>query len=101
MKSYVVHLIDSEEPHPLKHFGARNTATAFANMMASERKARRADVYEVDTDDAGAAVTAVTMGEGVLVDSRGERLSEAEQERTGRLKRLRGLRWEDLWPAND
>jgi hypothetical protein len=37
------------------------------------------------------------MEEGRLVDSRGQRLTEAEQERIAHLKQLRVLTWEDLF----
>jgi hypothetical protein len=46
-QSYVVHLIDTEDPHPLKHFQARDRAIAFAETQAQTGTARRADVYEV------------------------------------------------------
>lgn len=99
--SYVVHLIDADDPHPLKHFGARSDAIAFAKAQTAAKVARRADIYEVRASGARAAVAAVMMGDGLFVESRGERVTEDEQERSNRLNRLRGIRWEDLFPGTE
>lgn len=100
--TFVVHLIDTDDPHPLKHFMTRGDAIAFATTQLSDGNASRADIYEVaDTSNPRAAVAAVVMGAASLLESRGPRVSEAEQERADRLKGLRGLRWDDLFPGSE
>ena len=87
---------------PLKHFMTRGDAIAFATTQLSDGNANRADIYEVaDTNNPRAAVAAVVMGAAPLLKSRGPRVSEAEQARADRLKGLRGLRWEDLFPGSE
>jgi hypothetical protein len=94
--SYIVHLIDGPYPaRPVKHFEARNNARSFAKQIVSNQQAVRADIYEVPARETGAAIAALRMGQGSLVESHGRPPTESERERAGSLK---SIRWEDLFP---
>jgi len=86
--SYVVHLIDGPDPkHPFKHFATREGAREVATEAINSQSALRADIYEVPVAETRAAMAALKMGEGRLVDSKGQRATERERQEAERLLR--------------
>ncbi len=100
--SYVVHLVESDNPQPLKVFELRGRAIAFAEEQVGNESVERADIYEVvGALNAKAAVAALQMGDGRLIEMRCRRASDAELLLAEKRRLARGITEEDLWGVPD
>jgi hypothetical protein len=79
--TYVVHSRDSDDPQLFKHFSGLPAARVFAAKQVETSATDRAEIWAVRATDARAAVAALKMGEGELVELRSPHASEAELQR--------------------
>jgi hypothetical protein len=78
-KSFVVHLVGSDDPKPFKHFELHHNAAAYVRERVTAGDADRADIYIVsDAAGAAAAVAAVKMGAAELLESRTPHATDAK-----------------------
>ena len=76
--SFVVYLVGGD--YPFKQFAARADAVAHGSTSVQLGEAERADIFEVGTADARAAIEAVKVGKATYVQSCIRHASEAETE---------------------
>jgi hypothetical protein len=79
---YIVFLRGAEVSHPFKLFTTRDDARAFANeQVHGDTEIERVEIYKVSGSAGKAAIAALQMGEGVLVETKSRQSPSTETER--------------------
>jgi hypothetical protein len=77
--SYVVHLVDCDDPHPFKHFTARADAVKYGTSQVQSGAAELANIYEVaDTDKPATAIARLQAGKAVQLQTISRQASNSE-----------------------